>query len=76
MTLVCSRRLGDYIDPSKLGPEEFHEPMAAKPFLTRMRILAGAAWSFAFKIGPRFLARHSMGHVEPIAEKVRELDTA
>jgi hypothetical protein len=48
--------------------------MAAKPFLTRMRIMAGAVWSFGFKIGPRFLARHSMGHVEPIAVKVRELE--
>ncbi|KWU45863.1 hypothetical protein RHOSPDRAFT_32336 [Rhodotorula sp. JG-1b] len=60
---------GDYIDPSKLGLEEFEEPMATKPFLTRMRIMAGAVWSFGFKIGPRFLARHSMGHVEPIADK-------
>ncbi|TKA52087.1 hypothetical protein B0A53_04747 [Rhodotorula sp. CCFEE 5036] len=64
-----TRPLGDYIDPSKLGLEEFQEPMAAKPFLTRMRIMAGAVWSFGFKIGPRFLARHSMGHVEPIAVK-------
>lgn len=46
--------------------------MAHKPFLTRMRIKAGAVWAFAFKIGPRFLIRHSMGHVEPIADQVRE----
>ncbi|GAA5869157.1 hypothetical protein JCM3774_003967 [Rhodotorula dairenensis] len=60
---------GDYVDPATLGTEELEEPMASKPFLTRLRIKAGAVWAFAYKIGPRFLLRHSMGHVEPIAEK-------
>lgn len=45
--------------------------MAKKPFLTRMATTLGAVWTFGYKIGPRFLARHSMGHVVPLAEKVR-----
>ncbi|GAA5991761.1 hypothetical protein JCM10908_001127 [Rhodotorula pacifica] len=60
---------GDYVDPDSLGLEEAEEPMAAKPFLTRVRITLSTIWAFLYKIGPRFLSRHSMGHVEPIADK-------
>ncbi|POY72332.1 hypothetical protein BMF94_4634 [Rhodotorula taiwanensis] len=62
---------GDHIDPASLGSnlDALEEPMAKKPFLTRMAITLGAVWTFGYKIGPRFLARHSMGHVVPLAEK-------
>lgn len=45
--------------------------MAGKPFYQRWRITLGAVWAFGYKMGPRFLSRHGMGHVVPIAEKVR-----
>ncbi|GAA6016104.1 hypothetical protein JCM8202_005411 [Rhodotorula sphaerocarpa] len=62
---------GDYVDPASLGPglEELEEPMANKPFYHRWRITLGAVWAFGFKLGPRFLSRHGMSHVVPIAEK-------
>lgn len=69
---------GDYVDPASLGPglEELEEPMAHKPFYQRWRITLGAVWAFGFKLGPRFLSRHGMGHVLPIAEKVRSFEAS
>ena len=59
---------GDYVDPSKLPLVE--SPVAHKPLVERVMILAKTLFSFMYHTGPTFIYRHRAAVTVPIVEKV------